>query len=223
MVEIFKKLWCFLFSFIYRKKNVLIGKYVRYNRKTQFEGMNTIGERSLISGSKIGFATYLGNDVELLNTKIGRYCSIARDVRVVSATHPTSVFVSTSPVFFSTIEQCGFSFVSETKYEEQKYIDGYFTIIGNDVWIGEGALIIGGTKIGNGVVIAARAVVTKDVPDYAIVAGVPARIIRYRFNNDQVDFLRRLSWWNKDFNWIKRHSHLFNDIDSLIRNVNNER
>lgn len=222
MVAILKKIWCFFYSFKLKKDNVIIKPFVIYNNKTRFEGMNKIGNRSLVSSSEIGFATYLGERVELPNTKIGRYCAIARDVRVVSTTHPTSKFVSISPVFFSTIGQCGFSFVSKQKYMEQKYIDGFCAIIGNDVWIGEGALIMGGIRIGNGAIIAARAVVTKDVPDYAIVGGVPARVIRYRFDKDKIDFLKQFEWWNKDFKWIRQHSIFFENIDDFIKHIRNE-
>ena len=69
-------------------------------------------------------------------------------------------------------------------------------IIGHDVWIGRGAVIMGGTRIGNGAVVAANAVVTKDVPPYAIVGGSPARILRYRFDADTILRLRRLRWWD---------------------------
>lgn len=70
------------------------------------------------------------------------------------------------------------------------------TVIGNDVWIGRGATIMPGVKIGNGAVIGSMAVVAKDVPDYAIVAGNPARIIRYRFDQETIDFLNDLEWWD---------------------------
>jgi acetyltransferase-like isoleucine patch superfamily enzyme len=185
--------------------------------------MNSVGDNTVVSNSYIGYATYFSNNVEMLNAKIGRYCSIARDVRIVSTTHPTSLFVSTSPVFFSTLKQCGFSFVSQQKFTEQKTINNYSAIIGNDVWIGEGALILGGVVIGDGAVIAAHAVVTKNVPDYAVVAGVPARVVKFRFSAEQIRFLKNLKWWNKELKWIKQHSHLFDNIDLFIKEINNEK
>ena len=222
MNNLIKSVWRIIHSFKYKKKNIYISHGVWYNKKTTFEGMNKIGEYANISNSEIGYATYLGNNVELINAKIGRFFSIARDVRVVSTTHPTSTFVSTSPVFFSTLKQCGFSYVTNNKFKEQKYIDGYSTIIGNDVWIGEGALIMGGVKIGNGAIIAAHAVVTKDVPDFAVVAGVPALIKKYRFSEKHILFLQHLQWWDKDINWIKRYADYFDNIDLLIDKIKDE-
>ena len=84
--------------------------------------------------------------------------------------------------------------------------------IGNDVWIGDSAIIMDGVKIGDGSIIAAGAVVTKDVPPYAIVGGVPAKIIRYRFDEDDINFLLELSWWEKDKKWIKENAEKFSDI-----------
>lgn len=222
MTNLLKNIWRIIYSYKNRYRNVYIGRGVWFNKKTKFEGMNKIGKHANISNSEIGYATYLGDNAELTNTKIGRFCSIARDVRIVSTTHPTSKFVSTSPVFFSTIKQCGFSFVTQNKFIEQKYVDIYSAIIGNDVWIGEGALIMGGVTIGNGAVIAAHAVVTKDVPDFAIVAGVPARIKKYRFPEKHISFLQRLQWWNKDLSWIKHYSDYFDNIDLLIDLIKDE-
>lgn len=223
MKEFIKKIWRIMHTVAYRKHNVFIGKDVWFNKNSKFEGMNTIGDRSMVSNAEIGYATYLGTDVELLNTKIGRFCSIARGVRVVSTTHPTSNFVSTSPVFFSTIRQCGFTFVSESKFTEQKYIENRCAIIGNDVWIGEDAFIVGGVRIGDGAIIGAHAVVTKDVPDYAVVGGVPARIIKYRFSKEQIFFLKKFKWWNKDLGWIEAHSFLFENIDNFMNELANEK
>ncbi len=71
-----------------------------------------------------------------------------------------------------------------------------FTTVGNDVWIGQDVVIKGGVKIGDGAVIGARSVVTRDVPPYAVVAGVPAKVIKYRFEQEKIDFLEKLQWWN---------------------------
>ena len=82
-------------------------------------------------------------------------------------------------------------------------------VIGNDVWIGSKATVFGGVKVGNGAVIAAGAVVTKDVPPYAIAGGVPAHIIRYRFDEDKINRLEEIAWWNWDDDKIKRNKAFF--------------
>ena len=98
--------------------------------------------------------------------------------------------ISTHPVFFSTRMQSGYTFADESYFEEYRG-----TTIGNDVWIGANAIVIDGVRIGDGAVVAAGAVVTKDVPAYAIVGGVPARIIRYRFLQTDIDVLLKINWW----------------------------
>ena len=88
-------------------------------------------------------------------------------------------------------------------------------VIGNNVWIGDKATILPGVSIGDGAVIAANAVVTKDVPPYAIVGGVPAKVIGYRYDEDTIDFLLKVKWWNKDKKWFKEHWELLCDIDKM--------
>ena len=88
-------------------------------------------------------------------------------------------------------------------FKERLSIDGRSCIIGNDVWIGNDVRIIGGITIGDGAIVGLGAVVTKDVPPYAVVGGVPAKIIRYRFEQDKIEELLRDKWWNKEEEWIK--------------------
>lgn len=96
-------------------------------------------------------------------------------------------------------------------------------IIGNDVWIGDGVFIKSGVVIGDGAVIGANAVITKDVPPYAIVAGVPARIIKYRFENEIIQNLKKIQWWNYDFqeirSWVVNHSGILTDMVNDISNL----
>ena len=87
--------------------------------------------------------------------------------------------------------------------------------IGNDVWIGEGAFLVGGITIEDGAVILAHAVVTKDVPPYAIVGGVPARIIKYRYDEETIAFLLRVKWWNNSIDWFQQNWRLLTDIEKL--------
>ena len=154
----------------------------------------------------------MGADCKI-NADIGRYCSIASEVCTISGRHPTSVWVSTSPVFFSNECQCGTSYTSEKLFDESSPK----TTIGNDVWIGARATILSGIKIGDGAIIAAGAVVTKDVEPYTIVGGVPAKPIKKRFTDEQIHALMKLKWWDKDEAWLRNHAAMFRNIDELIK------
>ena len=174
-----------------------------------------VGSKTYLKDTEIGEGTYVGRYNELANTKIGNYCCLASHIIVINATHPIKDYVSFHPAFYSTREQAGFTFVKETSFQEFNTVDGYSCIIGNDVWIGENVTIISGVKIGDGAMIAAGAVVTKDVEPYTIVGGVPARFIRKRFVDSDIDFLLRFQWWNKGYTWLRSNSLLFNDISVL--------
>lgn len=122
-------------------------------------------------------------------------------------------------MFFSTLLQCGSTYVKcEQPYDEYKYADEQHqvpVIIGNDCWINSHVKIISGVTIGDGAVVLAGAVVTKDVPSYAIVGGCPARIIKYRYNTEDIAFLMNLQWWNLDEKWLQNNSDLFCHIENL--------
>ena len=97
--------------------------------------------------------------------------------------------------------------------------NNYPVVIGNDCWIGDGVSIIGGVKIGDGAVILAGAIVTKDIPPYAIVGGIPAQIIKYRYSEQDINFLLKFQWWNKDPKWLNNNSELFLDIEKLKKST----
>jgi len=105
--------------------------------------------------------------------------------------------------------QCGKSFVDKTLFQEQLSVDGFACKIGNDVWIGTDVLIIGGVTIGDGAIVAAGAVVAHDVPAYAVVGGVPAKIIRYRYDTEKIEQLLKFKWWDKSEQWLKDNVSLF--------------
>ena len=189
---------------------------------TQFEGHNKLSHHSYFSG-ELGYASYVGAN-SVVGGKVGRYCSIAERVMFLTKTHPVQEYVSTHPCFYSLKKQSGFTYASEQLFDESPRLEGskYSIEVGNDVYIGFGTTVIGPCRIGNGAVIAAGSVVTKDVPDYAIVGGVPAKIIRYRFSEEEIDFLQQLQWWNKPQSWIREYSHYFTSVEDLSVALKNE-
>ena len=205
-----------------RRHGVTISPYVYFNRDTLFEGTNVIHKGTVVSGSKIGYGTYIGANTQLGNAEIGRFSSIASNVKVVTATHPTMDFVSTSPMFFSTLRQTGKTYCDTIKFNEFLSVNGRSVVVGNDVWIGDNVTIKGGVTIGDGAIVAMNACVTKNVPPYAIVGGVPAKIIRYRFTGEEISKLLALEWWNKPEDWIIKYSRSFVNVKDLFNTLKNE-
>lgn len=200
----------------YRCKNVGIKVNSNIDIYSILEGSNRIGSNTSFSGY-LGYGSYIGNDSSV-HGKVGRFCSIAKNVNIITSSHPTCTFVSTHPCFFSTHKQSGFTFVKKNKFDEYLYADLKVNgaVIGNDVWICQGAILLGGITVGDGAIIAAGAVVTKDVEPYTIVGGVPAKVIRKRFTEEEINFLCKFKWWNKPIDWIESNANMFDDIRQFM-------
>lgn len=170
--------------------------------RTRFEPPCSLSEEvdaagTFSIGAYSGVSKANGREKSLRNVRIGRYCSIAADVWTSSFEHPSDRLTTSLAPYgrysFSWLPRLQGADESPDLDQAVKEVS-----IGNDVWIGVGAFIKGGVVIGDGAIVAAHAVVTKDVPPYAIVAGVPARVIRYRFDEATIRELLELRWWDYD-------------------------
>ena len=203
---------------IFRYHNVAIDYGVEFNPQTKIGEFVWIHHHTNIKDSVVGGHTYIQYNCGLERCSIGSFCSLGDNIKVLSATHPTKDFVSTSPVFYSSARQCLTSYTNQNLFDEYRRVKGYSCIVGNDVWIGSNVVILGGVTIGHGAIVAAGSVVNKDVPPYSIVAGVPAKIIRYRFTESQIKQLLDDPWWEKSDKWIHKHSKYFVNIQQYLEN-----
>ncbi len=183
-------------------------EYMAVIKNCQFGKYNTIQKFSRLRDSSLGDYSYVSRDSQVYNTEVGKFTCIGPNVFTGLGAHPSSTFVSSHPLFYSTIGQAsGLVIVDKNLFEEFPR-----TFIGNDVWIGNNVTVKYGVKIGDGAIIASGAVVSKDVEPYSIVGGVPAKIIKYRFEKEQIAFLLNFKWWDKDLEWLKANKHKFENI-----------
>ena len=164
----------------------------------------SLHKQAIISFAIIDSYSYIGQKTHIHNASIGKFCSIGPEVRIGLGIHPTDL-ISSSPVFYSASkQQVGFSFTDKQLFEEYENCT-----IGNDVWIGVRAIILDGVKIGDGAIIGANSVVTKDVAPYSIVGGVPAKHIRFRFGEEKINEINELQWWDWPIEKLEQVVHLF--------------
>ena len=207
----------------YRKKKIKLANTANVSIKAYFGGYNKIGSNTSFNGI-LGYGSYIANNSNL-SASIGKFCSIGSNVKTISGNHPTNSWVTTHPAFFSTKKQANFSFVEEDLFDELPVADELNNLsvkIGNDVWICDDVKILGGVTIGDGAIIAAGAIVVRDVEPYSIYGGVPAKMLRKRFNNEEIEYLMGFCWWDKTDVWLREHANLFKNIEEFIRETKNE-
>jgi len=167
------------------RENVKLSGFSRGLQNVTFEGKNAVPDRCNFSGKiHIGYATTLGyNNLLGGNITIGKYCQLGVDVAIHATNHPIHHLTTyiNSNLFDGELKQ----------FKEEKTIT-----IGHDVWVGHNVIIVGNITIGNGAILAAGSVVTKDVEPYTIVAGVPAKPLKKRFSEKVISEIEELQWWN---------------------------
>lgn len=181
--------------------------------RCNLEKFVTVNRRCYINDSDIGSYTYTGINTIINWTQIGKFCSIGRNVDIGGITHNYSA-ITTFPLSRYEQKRSG-----NVQMKEEKKC-----LIGNDVWIAAGAHVLHNVSVGDGAVIGAGAVVTKDVPPYAIVAGVPAKIISYRFENKKIQLIHSLKWWDWPEAFVQKYMGILTkdnitttEIEQLIR------
>lgn len=181
-------------------KNIIFYRNRVKLTNTSYKDTVSFAYESDIRHSIIGDYSSIGRYTKITHTEIGKYCALSWDITINAVEHPWNHLTVHS---FPYVPLEHNSFVTKRIQKHKK------VIIKNDVWIGANSVIMPGVTIGNGVIIGATSVVTKDIPDYAIVVGVPAKIIKYRFSEDIIKRLLQLKWWDLDSKIIKEHINLW--------------
>jgi phosphonate metabolism protein (transferase hexapeptide repeat family) len=161
-------------------------------RETQLGQFTDVAERVILAECEVGDYTYIERHVEAIYTTIGKFCAIAANARLNALNHPMHR-ISQHKITYRPNEYFVHAKVDKAFREQRQNAK---VTIGHDVWIGHGAIILPGLNIGHGAVVAAGSVVTKDVEPYAIVAGVPAKRIKWRFQKSIRERIIELSWWD---------------------------
>lgn len=205
IIKILKRIKFYLIKIKYSKKNNL-SKVFTIGKKVTLENCtigfhSRVAEYASIKNTIVGDYSALGRYSKIINTEIGKFCAISWDTTINAISHPTNHMTINA---FPYVPRMG-NFVKINKQKPSK------VIIKNDVWIGANSVVMPGITIGNGAIIGSGAVVTKDVPDYAIVAGVPAKIIKYRFEDGIIKELLNIKWWDWEREKIENNIHIFQE------------
>ena len=198
MKRFIKKILLYFLNTVDKHDKVTFSGFSRGLQNVTFNGRNAVPDRCNFSGKiQIGYATTLGYDNTLGgNITVGKYCQLGVNVAIHATNHPTSHLTT---------------YINQNLFQgELSQLKQQNTItIGNDVWIGHGVIIVGNVSVGNGAILAAGSVVTKDVEPYTIVAGIPAKRIKKRFSDIIIKEIEELKWWDKNETELEKLKPLF--------------
>lgn len=181
---------------------------------TKLGKYNVIFPHVTINNSSLGSHTYVQKGTVITAAQIGKFCSIAAGVTIGPGIHNLNG-VSTHPAFYLKNTPLAITFSST-----DKFVSSGSVTIGHDVWIGQNAVVLDGVTIGTGAIVAAGAIVVKDVAPYSIVGGVPAKVIRQRFDNHTCEQLLNSAWWDLPEEYLQQHHHLFEDPAVFLSQYN---
>lgn len=229
---LFKMIGNYIKEILRPKRLLLVYRHIRaslkYSKNKAIIGLNCslknvklgqdvfIGDNSNLNNVIIGNHTYTNSEVMIKDSEIGCYVSIGSKVLIGVGKHPVNM-VSTHPAFYSN-NKSFITFSDKMYFKESEKIE-----IGHDVWIGSNATIMCGVKIGHGSIVAFGAIVTKDVPPYSIVGGIPATILKFRFENDVIEKLLKIKWWEFNDQFMKLHFKEFHNVEGFINYYNQNR
>lgn len=192
------------------KKNTFIGDGTKIDNSI-LEAFSRCGKNNHLFHVKLGKHTYTGQNTVIMHTNIGAFSSISWNVSIGGGEHDFSRLTSHS-FLYNSYDRLNDDKVFYNRFEEK-------CTIGNDVWIGANSTILRGVQVGDGSVIGANSVVTKDIPPFAIAVGNPARIMKYRFTDDIIERLLNIKWWELDDDLIHSNCDLFaSNVDHIVLN-----
>jgi acetyltransferase-like isoleucine patch superfamily enzyme len=203
----------FVYRLRYAGKSIRIEYLVELANVT-FEGTNKVYKYARLRDARIGLFSYVSRGTQVYNAEVGRFTCIGPETIIGPGEHPVRGYISSHPAFYSTLAQAGKTFSTENYLEEIPR-----TFIGHNVWIGARSIVRAGVRIGDGAVIAAGSVVVKDVAPYTVVGGVPAKLIRNRFDEEVKEAVQTSEWWNWPTEKLAKHAAAFRDEKSFLELV----
>lgn len=190
----------------------LVSSFAFWTKNSEFTKSSEIRSFAVLYHSKVGRYSRVNSNCKLVFTTVGNFTAIGKDTVIGLGRHPLN-YVSTNSIFYKKNRMRN-DWATQIDFKQNLPIK-----IGNDVWIGRDSKIMDGVTIGDGAVVATGSIVTKDVPPYTIVGGVPAKVIKYRFPEEVIEKLMKLKWWDFSDEKIKKHKSFFNEKDITTEKI----